>query len=1003
MAQHDADPQRSAETTEGAAPATQAEWFQQRARAAWQAGQAALAEGDLPAARANLERACRLAPQDDAAALSLALLQLQDGQTGPAVASLAAITARVDAREAWLALAAGRLAQHQPQQAAAALAAALSGHVFPADGMMAPLADAVADAAELPGWCGLDGQGRLVVSRGTPPQILLDGVEVGWSPRKRLPATVARVEVRRGGRALLGSPLAPMRLRRVEGIVKCRDGGLAGWAWHPADPDADPELRIVPLSGRLALRIRAGDRAVAADMPLARPRGFSISATALAGISGPVRVLGADGRDLAGSPLDPGAPVRAAAAIAGLVARRTPLSGPPEAADGLELAAVAAELRGPPARARLVPGRPVAVVVPAFRDAAMTLACLAAVFATVPAETKVLVVDDATPEPALAEGLADLQRQRRIRLLRHPENRGFPAAANTGLRAAAGLPGRPDVVLLNSDALVTPGWLERLRRAVHAAPDIGTATPLSNDATIMSYPDPALPAAAPVGARLAALARLAGRTLDGVTVELPTAIGFCMYIRRECLADTGLFRAEIFAQGYGEENDFCLRARHLGWRHIGVPGAYVAHQGGRSFGAAKSPLLARNLAVLEQLHPGYHRLVMEFQRADPMAEPRRALDIARWKAGRAKAGALLLVSHDSGGGVERALRERAAAEQAEGRRAVVLRPVLARNGEAGDRRYRPGLCIVGDGADGGFPNLQFRLPEELDALVRLLRADRPAALEVHHLLGHSHAVTELAARLGIPIDYHVHDYAAFCPRITLVGPGGRYCGEPDSAAVCDACVADCGSAIEEAIGAAALRARSAADFAAARRIVAPSQDVAARLRRHFPGIAPEVVPLESDDRLPRLVIHRPRTRRLVCLIGAIGPVKGYDVLLDCARDAAWRDLALEFVLAGHSPDDARLMATGRIAVTGPYRDAGAEALVRGLKADLAWLPSIWPETWCYTLGTAWRAGLRVAAFDIGAPAERIRRTGRGWLLPLGLPAAAINNALLAVNLATGDV
>jgi glycosyltransferase involved in cell wall biosynthesis len=555
--------------------------------------------------------------------------------------------------------------------------------------------------------------------------------------------------------------------------------------------------------------------------------------------------------------------------------------------------------------------------------------------------------------------------------------------------------------------MVTPGWLERLRAAVHAAPDIGTATPLSNDATIMSYPDPALPAAAPSGAALATLARLAGRTLGGVAVDLPTAIGFCMYIRRECLRETGLFRADLFAQGYGEENDFCLRARHLGWRHVGVPGAYVAHQGGRSFGAAKAPLLARNLAVLEQLHPGYHTLVMAFQRADPLAGPRRLLDIARWKAGRAKsgakAGAVLLVSHDSGGGVERVLRERVAALRAEGRRAVVLRPVLARHGEAGDLRYLPGLCVLGDGADGGFPNLRFRLPQESDALARLLRADRPTALEVHHLLGHNHAVVDLAARLGIPADFHVHDYAAFCPRITLVGVGGRYCGEPAAAEICDACVADCGAAIEEKIGVAALRARSAQDFATARRIVVPSQDAAIRLGRHFPALTPEVVPLESDDRLPRLVIQPPRPRRVVCVIGAVGQVKGYDVLLECARDAAWRDLPLSFALAGHTPDDDRLLETGRVAITGPYRDAEAESLVRGLKADLAWLPSIWPETWCYTLGIAWRAGLRVAAFDLGAPAERIRRTGRGWLLPLGLPAAAINNALLAVNLAAGDV
>jgi glycosyltransferase involved in cell wall biosynthesis len=140
----------------------------------------------------------------------------------------------------------------------------------------------------------------------------------------------------------------------------------------------------------------------------------------------------------------------------------------------------------------------------------------------------------------------------------------------------------------------------------------------------------------------------------------------------------------------------------------------------------------------------------------------------------------------------------------------------------------------------------------------------------------------------------------------------------------------------------------------------------------------------------------------VCLVGAIGREKGYDVLLEAARDAAARALPLDFVVVGYSIDDARLEATGRVFVTGPYREADVEALIRAQAAHLAWLASICPETWCYTLGQAWRAGLRVAAFDIGAQADRIREHGGGWLLPLGLPARAVNNALLAVCAPTGD-
>jgi glycosyltransferase involved in cell wall biosynthesis len=134
----------------------------------------------------------------------------------------------------------------------------------------------------------------------------------------------------------------------------------------------------------------------------------------------------------------------------------------------------------------------------------------------------------------------------------------------------------------------------------------------------------------------------------------------------------------------------------------------------------------------------------------------------------------------------------------------------------------------------------------------------------------------------------------------------------------------------------------------------------------------------------------------VVTVGAIGIEKGFDVLLACARDAAARRLPLEFVVVGHTIDDARLIDTGRIFVTGEFAAEDAPALIRAQRPSLGLLPSVWPETWCFALSDLWRAGLHVAAFDLGAQAERIRASGgRGMLLPLGLPTPTINNALLA--------
>ena len=117
---------------------------------------------------------------------------------------------------------------------------------------------------------------------------------------------------------------------------------------------------------------------------------------------------------------------------------------------------------------------------------------------------------------------------------------------------------------------------------------------------------------------LAETARLAGaarRVNGGEAIDIPVGVGFCMYIRRACLDAVGLFRADLFAQGYGEENDFCLRARHLGWRHVAATGVFVAHIGGQSFGAA-----ARHLPSAQRGPAG--AAASRLRCADPGARPR---------------------------------------------------------------------------------------------------------------------------------------------------------------------------------------------------------------------------------------------------------------------------------------------------------------------------------------------------------------------------------------------
>jgi glycosyltransferase involved in cell wall biosynthesis len=159
------------------------------------------------------------------------------------------------------------------------------------------------------------------------------------------------------------------------------------------------------------------------------------------------------------------------------------------------------------------------------------------------------------------------------------------------------------------------------------------------------------------------------------------------------------------------------------------------------------------------------------------------------------------------------------------------------------------------------------------------------------------------------------------------------------------------------------------------------------LRRHF-GATVTVRPWEAPRRVALRAI-RPgaaRTRNLrICLVGAIGPEKGYDILLACARAVAAGGLKLEFIVVGHTSDDRRLLETGVVRITGGYAEAEALTLIAAQDADFAWLPAVWPETWSYVLTLVWEAGLPVVVHDIGAPAERVRADGGGLVVPLNLP------------------
>ena len=272
------------------------------------------------------------------------------------------------------------------------------------------------------------------------------------------------------------------------------------------------------------------------------------------------------------------------------------------------------------------PESPVDIVIPVYQDLVVTRRCLESVLGhQQQCIHEVVVIDDASPEPGMVDYLNQLAAARGITLLHNPVNQGFVATANRGLTLH---PDR-DVVLLNSDTEVHGDWLDRLARCAYADGMTGTVTPFSNNATICSYPRFCGLNELPPGLSLAETDALFQRANAGRWLEIPTAVGFCMYIRRDCLQVVGYFDERAFGLGYGEENDFCMRAAKAGWRHALCADTYVYHVGGVSFSGRQEQLLAQAQETLTRLHPDYHERIQAFIQEDPARPLRMAVDWER--------------------------------------------------------------------------------------------------------------------------------------------------------------------------------------------------------------------------------------------------------------------------------------------------------------------------------------------------------------------------------------
>jgi GT2 family glycosyltransferase/glycosyltransferase involved in cell wall biosynthesis len=630
---------------------------------------------------------------------------------------------------------------------------------------------------------------------------------------------------------------------------------------------------------------------------------------------------------------------------------------------------------------------PLDVVVPVYFAHAEFRRCVSSLERhTDLARHRVIVVLDGPGQDEAREAVQLSAASDSFLILQNARRGGFVVSANRGMAASD-----RDVILLNSDTEVTAGWVEKLQAAAVSDGAVATVTPFSNNATLASLPRPFEVNALPSGHDVDSFARVVESASRRAYPRLPTAVGVCMLIRRAVLRAIGPFDEERFGLGYGEENDFCMRASRAGFVHVLDDATFVYHAGQRSFGASRPALARAAMRALTEAHPDYLPRIAAFMKADPLRETRQrvlnALRRPRAAAGDGVPRRMVHVVHGwppwDRAGTETYARGLAVRQAASREVAVYARmadPVRER-GEATellDHGARVRLVVNNFTQRDPLSRNAIRDARIARDFGRFLDEEAPELVHVHHLAGHGAGLASVLRARRIPYVYQLQDWWSLCARTNLLDASRRACAGP-APSRCARCLPLTGIAPAALWSNLLYRRRVSvlrAALAGASAVVMGSEAILDSFRA-LGWLAPDagrVIPYGIEPP-PAVPARGPAARPLrFATIGSVMPHKGAHVAVAAFRavapDAATLDVWGDDHLLPDYARELRALASTAVRFRGTFAEEAREDVFAA--TDVLIAPSLGLESFGLVVAEAQARGVPVLASRRGALVERVR-------------------------------
>jgi GT2 family glycosyltransferase/glycosyltransferase involved in cell wall biosynthesis len=610
--------------------------------------------------------------------------------------------------------------------------------------------------------------------------------------------------------------------------------------------------------------------------------------------------------------------------------------------------------------------------------------CIDSVVARTNYAFRLLLVDDCSPYDGLKKylsGLAQMYPDIDIVILENEKNLGFVGTVNKGMRY-----GTNDVVLLNSDTEVSTGWLKRMVQCAYSNSRIATVSPFSNAATILSIPHFVKEGPLPEGYSVDDVARIVLKYSPGAYPELPTAHGFCMYIKRSVLDMVGLFDETLFGRGYGEENDFSNKCIELGYYNVLDDRTFVYHKGEASFQGSKKEIIEKNLGIINELYPYYFKQVDQFIKTNPLSQH---LQLFKMKLGQNEkldvdltrdVKTILILTHNFGGGTDRYVND--LIKKLNLRYKVLLLKANV-NTNLISLLLADGVTEIkfklGNGTDfqGLVKNKEYN--ELLELIVTKYKVD---LININSFILQSFEIIDVARKFNIPTSYILHDFNLICPTNHLIDDTLKYCGACNYGDEKVKCL-DHNIFYSRKMTAQNLyNYRSYIKLHVLPNIdcfISPSASAASIIQAYYPEIKkidviPHAIADSYADQPTTPAIREGKHKLRVAVIGSIGVHKGLNVLKQLVRIIDHHKV--ELLLWGTSEP------INHVTYKGSYTSDQVVNILQQNNLDLVLFPAIWPETFSYTLSESFAANIPAVVSNLGALKDRVEEYNTGWVIDM---------------------